>query len=290
VAKIFELFHLSLIPKRQSDIEHFKGTREEWLRDALGTRLQFSHYASDFHWVPQPAEAGNIMGIVERQSTRAQHKPPEEGGAEFQGVEWQGAVVAVDPTHHDDGQKLAFERDPTIGAPGSVLGSLLNYVNDLPRAPYIIEAKPLFDGEGFWQFAERHSNVVRYVDFRLVVPNMFDSAGEFDKALRRTGRHTGATKVRLRLESPDGVVTDSPEVKAGVEHSEQGGGSITAQALDGERYNSTKRKRVTTIPALPIPDASGNRLFGPLLRKVFGREPNHSLDIPDRPSDGSADG
>jgi hypothetical protein len=289
MAKVFELFHLSLIPKRQSDMDHFQGSREEWLRVALGSAFVFRHYGTQFHWVPQPVEEGNVLGIVERESTRSQHMPPNEGGAEFVGIEWQGAVVVLDPVHHEDGQKLAFERDATIGAPAAVLASLIEYLNELPSSPYIIEAKALFDGEGFWEFARRHSNVVRYVDFRLVVPNMFDSAGEFDRALRRTGNSTGATKVRLRLESQDGVLTDSPEVKAGVEHSEQGGGSLTAKSLDGEPYSSTKRKRVTKIPALPIPDSAGRRLFGPLLRRVLGREPNNSVVSSDRPSDDPAD-
>ena len=195
----------------------------------------------------------------------------------------------MDPRHHDDGQKLAFEKDATIGSPNAVLNSMLAEINQRIDARYIIEAKALFDGEGFWEFAQRHQNVVRYVDFDLVVPNMFDTAGEFDKALKRTGKNTGATRVRLRLESPDGVATDAKEVKAGVEHSETGGGSVTAKALDGDRYSSTQRRRTSKIQALPPIDDKGNRRFSAFFRNIFKREPDDRMDSTDRTGDGPSD-
>lgn len=61
------------------------------------------------------------------------------------GQEWQGAIVILDPSHHADGQKLAFEKDVTIGSPNAVLNAMIEVVNARPEGGYIIEAKALFE-------------------------------------------------------------------------------------------------------------------------------------------------
>lgn len=47
-ATVFELFHLSLIEKRQGDLLIEPRTREEWLRYALRDNFSFEHYGSEF--------------------------------------------------------------------------------------------------------------------------------------------------------------------------------------------------------------------------------------------------
>ena len=114
MARNFEVFHLSLIG-RQGDLFSPPYTREEWLRVAFNRNFQFMHRRRVFHWVPKYVGDGEIIGIVERQTTRSRHLPPSEGASEFTESIWQGAIVIIDPAHHELGQRVSFEVDPDVG-------------------------------------------------------------------------------------------------------------------------------------------------------------------------------
>ena len=96
-----------------------------------------------------PSANVEIIGTVARLHQKVHHTPPDEGAVEMVSDEWQGALVIVDPVHHDDGQKVSFERDATIGRPRAVLSSMLAAINALPDAPYSIEPRPIFHSSGF---------------------------------------------------------------------------------------------------------------------------------------------
>lgn len=276
--KKFTLFHLSLIERLQHSMFWFDGTREEWLRFSLRDGFTFSHRKGELHWVPQGEENGSIVGLIQRSIKHARHEPPELGGAEVIADEWQGAYVIIDPTHHGDGQKAAVENDYKSGKPAALMNSLAAAINSRPDARYHIAIEPLFDADGFWQFAARHGYVMKWINFDFVVPNMWGTRGDLDRDLRDTGKQTGAQRVVVRLKGEDGVSTQNEKVKEGVEYVEKGAGTLTAKSLDGQPYNSNDTLKTTGVPAPEGTPAEKRTYFARLKDRILGREQDTPMD------------
>ncbi|MEN2787950.1 hypothetical protein ACFOKI_16355 [Sphingomonas qilianensis] len=231
--KVFEHFHLNLVQKPQQDLLSKPQNRETSIRFIFSERFQFQHLNKAFHWVPHGDQSGMILGTVEREKARTQRRAPEEGAGEFQGVEWQGSIVIIDPVHQPDGQKLAFERDRDVGQPNAILDSLVSHFNEQQEPPYTIVIRSLFDAETFRAFAKRHGELVEYVNFSFVVPNMFfGTTTGVDQGLRRIGDSTGAQTVDLRLQSEEGVKTNSEDVQDTILYAESGNASVTSKAMN----------------------------------------------------------
>jgi len=205
MAKYFDQFHFSLIERDQPDFLVPPLPREDWLRDKLGTGFTFRHKGTQFHWVPQNLSDELIVGVIERKKTLAQRTPPEDGAQEFEGEIWQGAMVIVDPQHRPDGQKVAVEDVGNVGQAKALLASLVATINLQTANQYVLFFKPLFRGDSFWKFAEKHGGTLQYVAFKFTVPNMiFSAGGGVKKGLKRIGNDTGAQEIDVRLESDDG--------------------------------------------------------------------------------------
>jgi hypothetical protein len=282
--KTFELFHLNLQPRESLFAPHL--TREQWLRNAFSRSFEFAHRNKTFHWVPAELDVPEIIGTVARQHLKLHHLTPDEGAAETLSEEWQGAIVVIDPTSHDDGQKLAFEIDATIGRTEAVLASLAAHINETRDAAYDIEPKAIWTEREFWAWAVAHSNLVKKITFDFAVPNMWNSASNLEEELRELGAETGAIKAKVGLESPDGVKTDSQQVTDAVQYSAQGAGDITAVAINGDKFRSHKSRKMSKLLAMP---ADGIEGLSKWVQKILGREQLDSLDGDSGPTDGVAD-
>jgi len=283
----FTLFHFSLIPIPQITFSmRGNDTREEWLRFALQQPFEFGHIAgSTLHWVPQGSADECIVGVIQRIKSHERHKPPSEGGGEVVEEEWQGAYVMLDPTHHDEGQRVAVEND-VVGKPSSLIKSLARAVNARDEAPYQIEIEALFDASRFWAFSRKHNNLLRRIDFDFVVPNMWDTEKDLDADLRDTGRVTGAERVRIGLRSEHGVSTQNQKVREGVEYAEKGAGTLSARAMDGTPFRSTRQHLVSKIPAVKASADAMVKYFGGMKRTILRRAESSVMDDSRRPVDG----
>lgn len=293
MAGVFELFHLSLHQKSQRDFfEPISAiSREAWLRHAFKDQFKFEHRGKEIFWVPAETDSELISGNLVRLHKRRRHKPPEEGAVEEIGDEWQGAIIIIDPQAHSDGQKLSFERDETIGRPRPVLQSLLAFINALPLAPYAIEPKPIFSGESFWSWAAAHEFRLHKITFHFVTPNMFDSKNAFDEDMAKLGA-VGVSRVKMELTEGDrdgGIDADSEQIRNGVDYAAQGGGSLTAKAKNGDKFNSTNDAATARLPTQSAERSGGLKALTKWFPKLLGREQDDSMDRPDR-SDGSPAG
>lgn len=281
--RIFEHFHLNLVMKDQPDLLVPVRTREEWIRSIFLSRFSFRHRNKTLHWVPHGDQSDLILGTIERQKVRTQHKAPEDGAAEFDGEEWQGSIITIDPVHRKDGQKLAFERDRDVGEPNAILDSVVSHFNEQPEHPYTIVVKSLFDAETFRAFARRHGELVRYVNFNFVVPNMFFGATtSVDQGLRRIGASTGAQTVDLRLQSQEGVKTDSPDVTDALAYAEAGNASVTAKAMNGDLYSSTSRRLTVKMHSILDLSKDSREAIKKWLGQALGRDEDDSVGDADR--------
>lgn len=294
MSRVFELFHLSLLVPRQANIfaESPAPSREEWLRQVFAKPFRFSHRKGECHWVPAQTDSPIIAGNVVRSHPRRQHVPPEEGGYETISNEWQGAMVLIDPRHHEDGQKVSFERDDTLGKPRSVLQSMISHVNELPFPPYVIEPEPIFNKRSFWGWASAHENRLHSITFEFVVPNMWGSKSALDQDLREL-REIGVGKVRVAMSEgkrEDGIDAQSQQVRDGVDYAAQGGGSLTAKAKNGDTYSSTADTLTTKLPTTSAERNDGVGALTKWFQRLLGHEQDDSVGKPtgavDRPTDG----
>jgi hypothetical protein len=244
-------------------------SRQDTIRRAFSENFKFLHRGNIFYWVRQADVADSICGVVQRQRPRRQHEEPGAGGREIINPEWQGAMVYIDPVTHLDGQKIAFEVDETIGRPGAIINTLIEWVNKDPELPYHLVVKPIFNDAGFWDFARRHNYILRSVTFDLVVPNMWDTEGEFEEGMREAKEITQAQRVILKYESASGINTKSEQVRAGVGYSARGGGSMTALSLDRHRFASRKRPLTARVEDRLAPPST--EAHETLLKRIFGR-------------------
>jgi hypothetical protein len=237
-----------LVPIEQLDLETRTDlSREAWVRFALEERFSFHHRAeAELYWVPRQGSDDLIIGLLEKQRPHVAHRPPDKGGEEMVVDEWQGAWVLIDPTHHDEGQRVAVEND-VVGDPQAMLRSLAAAINRRTDKPYHIESEPLFDGSRFWSFSEEHSHIMRSIEFDFVVPNMWGTESDLEEDLKDTGKQTGAQRVRVGFDSEDGVRTQNAKVEEGVNYAEKGAGTIRARAMDGRRFYSNKQPLKTRL-------------------------------------------
>jgi hypothetical protein len=241
--RVFEQFHFSLIEREQPSFLEPSRDREHWLRAKFGGPLTFKHHGKPFFWVPQPLSDEFIVGVIERKRRQPERTPPEEGAKEIEGEFWTGSMVIIDPQNRPDGQRVAFENRTNVGQPAAILSSLVALLNSDEAHQYALHFKSLFRGDSFWRFADKHGGRLEYVSFRFTVPNMiFGAGGGVKKGLTRIGADTDAQEIELKVESDDGVRADSETVKEGLAYGEEGNARVTAKALSGEYWSSTKRK------------------------------------------------
>lgn len=289
--RAFTLFHFSMIPIAQTTFAMRRSdTREDWLRHALNDSFEFDHLGgSKLYWVPQGSADECILGLIQKTKIHELHEPPEKGGGEITKEEWQGAYVMVDPTHHDEGQRIAVEND-VVGKPTALIKSLARYLNQRDEAPFQIEIEPLWDASRFWAFANAHDNVMKRIEFDFVVPNMWSTESDLDADLRDTGNVTGAERVNIGFRSHHGVSTDNTKVREGVEYAERGAGTLVARAMDGTRFRSTKTLLISRIPAFKADAEAMVRYFTGLKRTILQRGKGPSLDQTDGTSGSPNDG
>lgn len=282
MAAVFELFHLSLLEKDQKSLfsEHPTPARNIYLRTKLSDKFTFKHSRKTYHWVPSRTDEKYILGHVLRAHTRRHHTPPEEGGFETSSDEWQGAIVIIDPEHHADGQKIAFERDHTLGKAEAVLRSMLRQLNSREDDPFLMIANPIFDERSFWTWAEQNDFRLKKIAFRLTTPNMFGVRNGLDEDLKELGTD-GVANVSTVLDTGDrigGINAKNDQIQEVVAYAAEGGGTFSAKSMTGDHFHSTQSNKVTIFHGS---NEEKNEIFRRLrdwIPRLLGRESGHRVD------------
>jgi hypothetical protein len=256
------LFRLSLKLKEKADLFEARDlagntlTREAWLRQFFNTERTFTHYRSDFIFVPEhevvaPRHQHLIFGWIGRQLRRPERTPPSEGFEPTQHESWQAAFIAIDPTDHDEGQLAAIEFNVDIGQPKALLTSVVRTLNSMDDAPYFTQSFPLVSAGTFWDFAASHKGEIVSVTFDVVAPNMFRDADDFQEDLRSLREKENVAEVRSTLKSDTLLNHTTPRMKSIVDYVERGAGELSAEAFDGSHYRSTAHERKESVDIEP---------------------------------------
>lgn len=247
--RTFSLFHLSLIPPRENFIAARTMSREQCLRHALSKPFEFiSTDGSVIHWLPGESVDECIFGILTNKSLFKTNEPPNWTDHKINSDDAQGTYVLLDPTHHNEGQKLALENTPS-GKPAISPQKFIGEINTIIKKLYIIYFEPIFDDTYFWDFAQKQDMVLHSIKFDFVVPNMFGANSSLEEDLRNINSQTGAERVIIKLKGDNGVFVDSEKIRNAVNYAKQGAGTIKAKAQNGDTYSSSQ-KPITTEVAL----------------------------------------
>lgn len=252
-----ELFHLSLayntnlFAARNKDGSPLE--REDWIRKVFSERIEFFHRGSKYHYIPHqsPIDVTEplLFGRIGRKVTAEENAPPEEGLEDVRRDSWKASSVVIDPRKHDDGQKLAMQSRKGVGAPFSVLKSLMFHISyNIIDAPYFVEIRPLTDPSGFWDFVEQNEGEITSITLEFIAPNMFGIGDRMDEEWEDLKANEHAVRATTTIENENGLNPNTERVKKAVDYASKGGGSVSARTRRGKRYNSKKRTRKVSIP------------------------------------------
>lgn len=218
--------------------------REEWLREIFSNQFIFLHRSTKYFFVPESGEKIGlderlIVGWIARGHPLAERTAPWEGLAPTEHQSWQAALIVIDPTHHEDGQKVAFEYRNQVGKTDALLASLAKFMTDVGAdVPYSVTAYPIIQERSFARFAEAHRGEITTITYDVAVPNMFEGPDDFSKELRELRNKANISHVKAKLDS-DGVINaEAGHLEEIATHVEKGGGKISARTNKGTRYNS----------------------------------------------------
>ncbi len=95
--------------------------------------------------------------------------------------------------------------------------------------------------ERFWDFVKANEGQITSVEFEFVAPNMFGEADDYDSEMRDMQRHEKAQKVKLKIESKDGLNLNTPRVTRAVDYANKGAGSIHAKAKQKKDFSFERK-------------------------------------------------
>lgn len=271
----FDLLRLSMLPRAQLDaFERHKAdgseyTREEWLRAIFSEKFSFLHFKEHFNYEPEPDTPddldGLIVGRIGRQISVSEAQPPEGALRPVERTTWKAALFLIDPTAHDDGQKVAVEVSPIIGRPQPVLQSLANHIN-LRSEPFHLEVNTISDPQSFWDFVKANRGQITSVTFEFVAPNMFGHEEDYVKEMNDLKEKERVQKLKMELQSKEGLILETDRVERAVDYAAKGGGAIQAKTKRKTRFSSKDKTRKVRIDK-KLETAS----FRDLIYEVFNR-------------------
>jgi hypothetical protein len=235
MAKQFVLFRFSLLLRQQRGLleEVSDPSREEYLRDVLGSQIEFIHRKNTFIYVPDGGSPNikELLGRIGRKVRSTENLPPENGLEESIHEGWRASVMVIDPTEHKDGQKVALEINKRVGSTNGLISSLVAKINSIhPNSAYELFAEPIFDVQTFWKFADENRGHITSLTFEFVVPNMFGVNDDIDDELVGYREHEKAQIVAVKIANESGLETDTQRIKESVNYVGRGTGKITARA------------------------------------------------------------
>ncbi len=224
---------------------------------------EFEHYNNTFHYVPDSSAVGLsvLLGRLGRPFESDENLAPDQQLQATVHYGWKAAVVVVDPTAHDDGQKVMMNHDTLVGNPLPLLSALVGQINSSQTlGPYSISVDPIFEASSFFAFAKENEGDITSLTFDLTVPNMFGGSDGLSTWLRDTNRQENAESVTLKLKNREGLKADTPDVREAVDYATKGGGRVKATTRRGKQFDSKDRAKTTKL--------AGDDTDGTLLQRV----------------------
>lgn len=201
---------------------------------------------------------------------------PDDGYEEFVHDTWNAAVVVVDPTEHDDGQKMAIQFHPEVGRPSTLAPRLLQAMEQQQEFnQYLSALHPITNTEKFWDFVSRNEGKITHIRFDLEVPNMFGGDDEYSKEMKEFRDKENAQSVAIEVSNPDGIDANTDRIRYTANKAmTQGTGKIKARAM-GKNNNFTSQNQQESART-PVEDDPKQRPLiaraAELASRILGRD------------------
>ncbi|PRA46644.1 hypothetical protein [Brucella pituitosa] len=271
-----ELARLFLLERRQGDVFERKNldgsqmTREQWLRAIFSQRIDFVHRTGTRVFVPlDNAPDGKIVGRIGREIEVIENEPPHMGLKEIARKQWKACLVIIDPTHHDDGQKLFIQENSGVGSGYGNFESLVRTINAFsPPEPFSLELNKISNQESFWTYVARNKGKVTSVTLEVTMPNMFGGSSTFEEDARRLRDQENARRIRETIENEDGLNPDTERMREAVSYATRGGGRVKAKAKNAIPYDSSKNKKTVEVEIENSSDGMDSDFWYSLERQI----------------------
>jgi hypothetical protein len=214
--------------------------REDWLRSRFSKRINFEHRGKKSSYVPLSSILGKpIIGRVGRQVKKTESLSSDELLLDTVREAWHACYLILDPSHHEDGQKIALQEDVAVGKPAALLRSLGEILSDIEDHPiYTCEISAIPLPGSFWAFADSHGNLLKRLSIRSATPNMFGGDDNYQDELRQLRDQENVEVVESILISKEGMTVNTKRLHEVVDYVEKGGGNLSATAMSGAKYSS----------------------------------------------------
>lgn len=278
---LFDLFRISAIDRPLDlfdDPEMVRPTKEDWIRKIFSTPLEFRGRSAMLHYAPaldntvikSVDDNGSwlMTGRIGRTKREKENQPPDQGLEEFERDAWHAFRIIIDPRKHDDGQKIAAERDQTVAQPNAAFQAFANHINDFCQPqPYILKIRTIPDKDSFWEFAKKNKCITS-VTFDVLAPNMFGIHDDFDKDRSDLKKNENSDRTTIQLNSNDGLNVNTVLVSKLVEWVLLGTGTMKARAKNKKRYDSNQKVKKEIIDDIDD-DVSWDDLRKKLVQRIF---------------------
>jgi len=157
------------------------------------------------------------------------NKSPKEGFEECQHTLWKTTEIIIDPSSHKDGQKVSIKKDKNVGESFSLLRSIAGFLNKSKETSYHVEIEPIFNPDSFWDFAKENRGTITTIRFEFTAPNMFGYTDDIENKMQNFRDYEKAQKIKIELNSSDGLNPETERIKQSVHYAQRGTGSIYAK-------------------------------------------------------------
>jgi hypothetical protein len=249
-----------LLPRKQTDAFERRNSdgsymsREQWLRAVFGDPINFQHRKAERLFVPDAPSSDGESRVVARigRKNLVRENDPDNYLHEVTREQWRACLVIIDPTSHEDGQKVAIEENSSVGSGFGNLTSLVAAINSrTPPEPYFIELHSITDQTTFWEYIDRNRGSVTSITLEIVMPNMFGGSSSFEEDAKRLRDREKARRIKETIENDDGLEPDTERMRDAVSYATRGGGKVKARAKGAPPYDSTKDKLYLEAPIDP---------------------------------------
>jgi len=159
-------------------------------------------------------------------------------------------MIIIDPTHHDDGQKIAFEYRNDVGGTLPILKSLAKQMqigSDPP--PFDVQIDPIVQPASFWRFAEQNNYEIKILSFEVSPPNMLGGAEDFKNEIRALRDTVRVNRLKTTLTSDTTLDVTQENIREVIDYTERGAGRVKARSVSGQSYNSNAHTAYEVVDA-----------------------------------------
>ena len=253
---------------------HVEDSREEYLKKNFAEEFQFEARRSPYRYVYIGQEGSVLLGRVGREKLETVNLPPERAFDETDQARWHVANFLLDVSHHEDGQKIAFEGIHKLGNPLTIVRGMAERINSKnPEARWETTANTITEAQEFWDAVDEHKGKITEMELSFVAPNLLGGHEKLKESLKTLHEENNMQTTDIKLRNSEGKLEpDSTNVRESLIFIGEGGGNARLKVGRKTIYNSKERAKKELVKDeenFPLVEKTKSR-WSSLIEKLFG--------------------